>query len=390
MATADSSALDDFLNSFRTQVDSGFGLISGDVQIVFGCLVLISVGLTAVMWIIDESATVTAAFIRKVLAVGFFSWLITSWQTLSTLVVQGFASLGLQAGAGNMSLANFLSSPSKVVGDGFGVAFQILKYIGQLSQQDYGLGFFSHFDVILVASLCTIGIIIAFIILAVEIAVTIIEFHIVSLIAFVTVPFGVLSHTTFMSERAIGYVISIGVKLMALALVVSIGESVFESYTVSALPTAAEECGLFLAAVLMLMLAVKVPAVAGGLISGGPQLTAGSATAGAASVAATVGGLMFLGRSAASMALSSPLAAASGRSGAVAAAHAAAGLSDPAPVAASGGGASSGAFFRGGPSNGAGGPTPPIDASDGPTALGSGAAQGHGSLTTGLTQDDAQ
>ena len=298
MATADPAALDDFLNTFRTKVDSGFGLISSDVSTVFASLVAISVGLTALLWILDENQNITAALVRKVLLVGFFAWLIGSWHTLATLVVEGFATLGLKAGAGGLSLADFMGSPSKVINDGFVDAFALISYIGKISREGYGLGFFGHFDVILVAALSAVGIIIAFIVLGVEIAVTIIEFHIVTLIAFVTVPFGVLAQTAFMSERAVGYVVSIGVKLMALALVVSIGESIFSTYTVSADPTASEECGLLLAAVLMLMLALKIPSIAGGLISGGPQLTAGSAFSGVAGVAATVGGVVLAARAA--------------------------------------------------------------------------------------------
>ncbi len=301
MATADSAALDDFLNTFRTQVDTGFGLISGDVGTVFGLLVVISVAITALLWAIDETQNVTAAFIRKILLVGFFAWLISSWHSLSVTIVEGFTSLGLKAGSGSLSLSDFMTEPSKVVSDGFKDAFALIQYIGQLSQQGYGLGFFNHFDVILVAAVAAIGIIIAFIILGVELAVTIIEFHIVTLIAFVTVPFGILAQTAFMSERSIGYVVSVGVKLMALALVVSIGESVFTTYTVSAQPSIPEECGLLLASVVMLMLALKIPGIAGALISGGPQLSAGSSVAGAAALAAGVGGVALAGRLAGAM-----------------------------------------------------------------------------------------
>jgi len=301
MATADSAIIDDFLNAFQTQVDSGFGLISGDVSAVFGALVILSVGATAVLWAVDETGNVTAALIRKVLLVGFFAWLIANWSSLSVLVVDGFAALGLKAGSGSLSLADFMGSPTKVIGLGFTDAFALLAYIGQLCQQGAGLGLFVHFDVIFIAAAAALGIIIAFIVLAVEVAVTIIEFHIVTLIAFVTIPFGVLAQTAFMSERSMGYVVSVGAKLMALAIVVSIGESVFKTYVVSAAPTAAEECGLLLASILMATLALKIPAVAGALASGGPQLNAGAAFAGAAGVAAGVSGVLLGGRLAGSM-----------------------------------------------------------------------------------------
>ncbi len=299
MATASSAVLDDFLARFESQVDSGFGLIQGNVQGVFAVLVVISIGLSALLWAVDENQNVPAALIRKVLLFGFFAWLITSWHNLSLTVVNGFAALGLKAGGGGMSLSDLMQSPSNVVTDGLNVAFSLLLYIGRLARDGAGTGFFTHFDAILVAAVAAIGIILAFLILGIEITVTIIEFHIVTLIAFVTVPFGILTQTAFMSERAIGYVVSVGAKLMAIGLIVSIGEQIFTTYTVSADPTWQEDCGLLLAAICMVMLALKIPAIAGALISGGPQLNAGSAVAGAAGLAAGVGGLALAGRMAA-------------------------------------------------------------------------------------------
>lgn len=288
MATADSAVLDDFLSSFQTRVDAGFGLIQGDVSGVLATLVTISVVITALLWAIDENQNVLASLIRKVLLVGFFAWLVAQWHTLSKTVVNGFAALGLKAGGGGMSVTDFTTSPSKVVSAGIDVIGSLLLYVKKIAPGP--IEFFAHIDVVAVAIIAAIGILIAFVVLAVEIVVTMIEFHIVTLIAFVTVPFGVLTHTSFMSERAIGYVVSVGMKLMALAIVVSLGTTIFNSYTVSADPGIEESVGLLLAAVVMVMLALKVPAIAAALISGGPQLNTGSAAMGAAGVAAGVAG----------------------------------------------------------------------------------------------------
>lgn len=296
MATASPAALDEFLDRFTSQIGSGFGLLQDDVQTVFGLLVVISLGASALFWALDESRNVPAALIRKVLFFGLFAWLITGWRSLSLTVVNGFVALGLKAGGGTMSVGDVLEAPSMVVADGLTVAFALVAYIGRLSKEAMGAGFFANFDAILIASIAAIGIIIAFVILAVEIAITIIEFHLVTLIALVIVPFGILTQTAFLSERAIGYVMSVGLKLMALALIISIGEQIFTSYTVSPDPSWEECCGLLLAAVVMVMLALKIPSIAAALISGGPQLSAGSAVAGAAAVAAGVGGLALAGR----------------------------------------------------------------------------------------------
>ncbi|OYW27058.1 MAG: hypothetical protein B7Z44_13620, partial [Caulobacter sp. 12-67-6] len=78
MATAGTSSLDEFITRFTTQIDSGFGVISGDVQVVLGTLVVISIVLTAIMWAVDETQNVIAPLVRKILLVGFFAWLVRS------------------------------------------------------------------------------------------------------------------------------------------------------------------------------------------------------------------------------------------------------------------------------------------------------------------------
>jgi type IV secretion system protein TrbL len=344
MPTASPAAIDDLLDRYTAQVGSGFGLIQGDVQATFGILMIISLGLSALLWALDEHQNVPAALVRKILLFGFFAWLISGWKALTLTVINGFAALGLKAGGGALTVGE-LMQPSKVAIDGMKVAFELLKYIGRLASEGMGVGFFTHIDAILITAVVAIGVILAFMVLAVEIAVTIVEFYIVTLIGFVTVPFGILTQTAFMSERAIGYVVSVGAKVMALALVVSIGEQIFASYTVSAEPTWAESCGLLLAALLIVMLAFKVPAIAAAQITGGPQLSAGSAAAGAVGLAATVGGLALAGR----------WAMGAGAAGSAASARSAARL--PAGGASGGPGNSGGGAPGGGTNSPGGGPS---------------------------------
>ncbi len=355
MATADPAALDDFLTKFRGQVDAGFGLIQGDVSATLASLVVISIVMTALLWAIDENQNVLASLVRKVLLVGFFVFLVAQWPSLTKTVVNGFAALGLKAGGGAMTLTDFTTSPSKVVLSGIEVVKALMLYVKQIAPGP--IEFFAHIDVVIMALIAAIGILIAFVILAIEIVVTIIEFHIVTLIAFVTVPFGVLTQTSFMSERAIGYVVSVGIKLMALAIVVSLGTTIFDSYTVSAAPDINEDVGLLLGAVVMVMLALKIPAIAGALISGGPQLNAGSAVMGAAGLAAGVAGVGLAARMA---------------GGAVASAAQSVSAARSAAGAVSGGGPSGAPGASGGPGPAGGGssgaassPPAPVSTADG-------------------------
>jgi len=113
---------------------------------------------------------------------------------------------------------------------------------------------------------------------------------------------------------------------------------------------------LLLAAVVMVMLALKIPAIAAALISGGPQLNSGSALMGAAGVAAGAAGAVLAGRAVAG-------AIGGGLAGAGQAISAARSASSVSSSGAGGGG--SGSSPGGGPSGGpgpssdGGGSTPP-------------------------------
>ncbi|OYW24969.1 MAG: conjugal transfer protein TrbL, partial [Caulobacter sp. 12-67-6] len=273
--------------------------------------------------------------------------------------------LGLKAGGG-ASIGDFMSAPTRAVEAGFKVFLQIIQYIGELASQNGGFGALQHIDMIIVAAVAAIGILLAFIILAIEVAITIIEFHLVTLIAFVTIPFGVLTQTSFLAERAIGYVVSVGLKFMALGVILGVGLNIFESYTLSPEPTVPEECGLLLAAIFLMMLALKIPAIAGALISGGPQLNSGSALMGAAGVAAGAAGVALAGR-----AVAGAVGSLVGGGGQVAAARAASGAINS---GGSGGGGPSG----GGGSPSGSGPAPASPRSPASPAASAGRAAGGG------------
>jgi type IV secretion system protein TrbL len=109
------------------------------------------------------------------------------------------------------------------------------------------------------------------------------------------VPFALFGKTAFMAERVLGSVISAGIKLMVLAIVVGIGSSLFGTLNA---PTGDISLSLaastILAAIATFGLAVVVPGLAAGVVSGGPQLGAGSVVATTAALGGTaVAGAML-------------------------------------------------------------------------------------------------
>lgn len=292
---ANYNVIDQFLNAYLAAINSGFGLLRPDVMNVFGILIVITIGITAVFWALDENNAIVAGLFRKVLLIGFFAWLLNDWAGLTSTIVKGFAALGLKAGGSAMSVQAFLSSPSDLVYMGMtlvtGMTIQIKELTGPIA-------FFENFALILVLGIAVLGVIIAFVVLAVQVFVTIIEFRLVTLAAFVLIPFGIIKQTSFLSERALGYVASSGLKLLSIALIVSVGSKTFKTLTLTPVPSVENAISILIASVVLVMLSLTVPAIASALVTGGPQLGAGAALAGTAGVAAGVGGAYLAGRAA--------------------------------------------------------------------------------------------
>lgn len=317
---ADYNVIDLFLKAYLDAIDSGFGLINSDVTSVFAILIVLSISATAIFWMLDENQNITAALIRKTLLIGFFAWLLADWQGLTKTIVLGFAQLGLKAGGAGAGVGvdTFLSSPSDLIYMGMKLVTDMTIQIKELSGP---VAFFENIGIILMLALAAVGVVLSFVILAVQVFVVIIEFRLVTLAAFVLIPFGIVRQTTFLSERALGYVASSGLKVLTIVLIVSVGSKTFQTLTLSATPSIESAISIFIAAAVLTMLSLTVPSIAAALVTGGPQLGAGAALAGTAGIAAAAGGAYLAGRAA----LGAPAAVANRAAAAQAAAGAATG-----------------------------------------------------------------
>jgi type IV secretion system protein TrbL len=185
--------------------------------------------------------------------------------------------------------------PGFVASAGYAAAKPLLEKAGEL----IGITtFFSNFVTIAVLLLGWLIVLLAFFVLSVQLFITIIEFKLMVLAGFVLVPFALFGQTAFLAERVLGNVISSGIKLMVLATVVGIGASIFGMLVrPTSEITLAQAASTILAAIAVFGLALFIPGLAAGLISGAPQLGAGSAVATTAALggSAVAGGLVATG-----------------------------------------------------------------------------------------------
>ncbi len=268
--------IDNFLGTFTQYIDSGFGLLGGEVAFIATTLIVIDVTLAALFWSWSADDDIIARLVKKTLFVGVFAYLIGNWNNLAKIVFDSFAGLGLKA-SGTGFTAQDLMRPGKVAQTGLDSARPLLDSISNLMGW---VAFFENFIQIACLLFAWALVILAFFILAIQLFVTLIEFKLSTLAGFVLIPFGLFGKTAFMAERVLGNVISSGIKVLVLAVIVGIGSTLFSQFTQGfggQTPSIDDAMAIVLAALSLVGLGIFGPGIASGLVSGGPQLGAGAA-----------------------------------------------------------------------------------------------------------------
>ena len=260
--------IDNFLGIFTSYIDSGFGLLGGEVAFIATTLIVIDVTLAALFWAWGADDDIIARLVKKTIFVGVFAYIISNWNNLARIVFESFAGLGLMASGTGFSAADLLR-PGRVAQIGLDAGRPLLESISDL------MGWIAVFEN-LVQILCLFFawalVILAFFILAIQLFVTLIEFKLTTLAGFVLIPFGLFGKTAFMAERVLGNVVSSGIKVLVLAVIIGIGSTLFGQFTAGfggATPTIDDAMAIVLAALSLLGLGIFGPGIATGLVSGG-------------------------------------------------------------------------------------------------------------------------
>jgi type IV secretion system protein TrbL len=286
--------IDNFLGVFTRYIDSGFGLLGGEVAFIATTLIVIDVTLAALFWAWGADDDIIARLVKKTLFVGVFAYIIGNWNNLARIVFESFAGLGLMASGTSFSVAD-LMRPGRVAQTGLDAGRPLLDSISSLMGW---IAFFENFIQIACLLFAWALVVLAFFILAIQLFVTLIEFKLTTLAGFVLIPFGLFGKTAFMAEKVLGNVVSSGIKVLVLAVIIGIGSTLFSQFTAGfggATPTIDDAMAIVLAALSLLGLGIFGPGIANGIVSGGPQLGAGAAVG----TGLAAGGMVLAGGAAA-------------------------------------------------------------------------------------------
>lgn len=279
-ATPDVQILTQILDTFNGVFGTGKGALLSWAMYIAGTLAVIETVLLGAFHAMKGGEdSIIPPLIKKILTVGFFIFLVqgVARSGLAETVLDGFVAVGLKAGGGGGSFS--MKDPSDLVSGGFVAGEPILTAISNMALTAVG-------DRIM-AYLCYVIVVLAYVVMAAQVLITFIEFGIVSTLGIILLPFGISKHTAFLSEKAIGAIISFGIKLMVLSFVIAVIQPVLLAIPpLGPDPTFQQMMGLAAIVIVIAFIVSQAPGVASAVLSGSPSLSAGTAAGTAISAAA--------------------------------------------------------------------------------------------------------
>jgi type IV secretion system protein TrbL len=277
----DATVVNSFLDQFLGIIDSGFGLIQGDVAYVLNALIVISITLAGIQWALAQEAPM-APFFRKVLFIGFFAFLINNWNLIAGTINQSGAMLGLQAGGSQLTLGD-LHNPGRIAGIG-------TELFGKTTALGEGMNILTDFVTLATIFIAALIVMLGFFILALQLFTALIAFKLGSLAAFIALPWGVFSGTAWVAERPLGWVVGSAIRLFVLALITSVSIAFVNQLPATLTLDAGGALNVLLFGLTVLALAWFGPQLASEVVMGQPHLAGADAFRAAQGVAANVTG----------------------------------------------------------------------------------------------------
>jgi type IV secretion system protein TrbL len=278
------SALTLALQNFISVFAGGFARMSTAINTLLAILIGIEILLMGFWWALNGGEQLGVVF-KKILYIGFWIWLVQGFPGLAKAFVDSLVTAGVNAGGGTVTVSQILD-PSALAASGLDATEPLADKLGDM-------GTFDVADM-LVFGLGYIAIMACYIIMAVNLFLTVLEYYLFAGIVGILLPFGLLPSTKFLAEKAIGAVVAAGIKLMVLAFVTSAVLPVVVQSRFSGPDFGFNELwAMLLTMAGVTVLSWKAPAMASALMAGAPSLGASdvaqAATTGVAASVAVAG-----------------------------------------------------------------------------------------------------
>jgi type IV secretion system protein TrbL len=253
------------LQHFITAFSGGYGRLQGAANSLLAILVGIEIVLLGLWTALGGGDNVVHVF-KKILHIGFWVWIVQSYPTLCKAFVDSLVQAGLVAGGGGN--ASLILDPSRLAGYGLDATEPLTQKIADLGLPDVSELFVFGFGYLAILA--------CFFIMAINVFLAVLEYYLFAALVGIFLPFGLLSPTKFLAEKAVGAVVSASVKLMVLAFVTAVIDPVLQNVRFTGPNITFNDLWSTLLTVCALMFFCwKAPHLAASLLGGSPHLGTG-------------------------------------------------------------------------------------------------------------------
>jgi len=227
--------------------------------------------------------TFAAEIVKRILVVGIFFFILDNGTSIADAIIQSFRQLSKNAGGVEFA-------PSAIFNSGLNIAQKVVQNVSFWSDTSKSVG-------LIIAALVVVF---CFALLAAIVIVTIVEMYIVTYAGIILLGFG---GSNFTKDYAVKYpyAVSVGLKLMVMALVVSIGEGIITSIANSFSNSSTKDVFTVVGVAVVLLAVTKaLPSmlqsiVVGSSVGSNTALAGVAATAAGATVGTLAGGAAVTG-----------------------------------------------------------------------------------------------
>jgi type IV secretion system protein TrbL len=209
---AAAGVLDDLVKGYQGAANSWLGTLVPMAERTFGILAGLEIAVGALIWVMRRRTVdeMLLGFIRKVLVLGLFYAFLSEFPLWVPRIVQGFQAAG-QAASRTQDL-----SPSGVMKVGVDVSTRLLAAANDA-------GFLVPAAAVLLVPLVTLLVMIAFISIAAQLVMTLVESYLAVTGGVIFLGFAAFRGSAPLADKYIVYAVQVGVKLFLLYLLVGTG-----------------------------------------------------------------------------------------------------------------------------------------------------------------------
>jgi len=283
--------LTELLGDFTNAVATGIGNIQPFISKLLYWLLVIDFALWGFKISLGGNDADIGAIAWKLLTTGLLYFIITNFASLSWMFENTI--INITSKISGRTSVEFFMEPEKII------EFAAVRLLQPMNEMMTGLKIWreSNLGIYIGGALVWIIVVLCFVLIAINMVLAVLEFHLLVLFSLILVPFLIFEPTRFIGNKPFGAVIGTAVKIGMLVLVVGIMINIYGNLI--SFPSAEElnfkwMLNVMVVSIISTYVVIQIPGIAAALLSGVPSLSAGGAFRTFSGLAAGVSSALML------------------------------------------------------------------------------------------------